>query len=176
MKVFVRMIEGFARVAGTLGRLLGGASCLALFAMVFLNVLGRYLFRQPYIHAYEISSYFLAASVFFTLGYTLRVHGHVAVESVVERLPKLYRRRAETLGAVVFFIWAGMLTYAAWKYWLDMFESGVRSNTILNVRLWIPVLMVVIGVSLLAVEAIAQMLIRFLPDEAVGRTVEMEEV
>jgi TRAP-type C4-dicarboxylate transport system permease small subunit len=151
----VRRILGFAYTAcGVLAGIF-----LVLIAVVILGqVFGRMLgFRVP--GADELAGYFLAATSFLALAYTLRTGGHIRVMLVLSHLPPGPRRIFE-LGALaaasaiaVYFV-----IYAALMAW-ESYVFGDRAIGVLPTPLWIPQLAVVLGLVMLALALIEEFVV-----------------
>jgi TRAP-type C4-dicarboxylate transport system permease small subunit len=99
----------------------------------------------------EFAGFFLAASSFLALAYTLRAGGHIRVELVLQRFGTRGRRAAE--------IWcvaasAAVSIYFAWycaRLVLESIEFGDVSPGIVPVPLWIPQSTMALGLAVLAI-------------------------
>jgi TRAP-type C4-dicarboxylate transport system permease small subunit len=77
------------------------ASALGLMVLViFINVIGRYLFRMPLKGTVEIVELALVVTVFFAMAYTEVVQGHITMDEVVARFPR--RARSIVLSTMYF--------------------------------------------------------------------------
>ena len=99
----------------------------------------------------EFAGFFLAASSFLALAYTLRKGGHIRVNLVIQNITGGPRRWIELwcIGAAAtmsgfFAIWAINLT-------LESFDFGDVSYGMIPVPLWIPQTAVSLGVSMVTV-------------------------
>ncbi len=97
----------------------------------------------------DFTGFFLAASTFLALAYTLRAGGHIRVTLLTGRLPARGRRLAE-VGVVA--IALAMTGYATWYFGLlviESYEFDDRSSGMVSVPLWLPQLPVLVGLSIL---------------------------
>jgi len=86
--------------------------------IIFINVIGRYLFRMPLKGTVEIVELALVVTVFFSMAYTEVVHGHITMDEVVARFPR--RVRAIVLSVMYFaaaaFFFCRGITLAAGRH------------------------------------------------------------
>jgi TRAP-type C4-dicarboxylate transport system permease small subunit len=99
----------------------------------------------------EFAGFFLAASSFLALAYTLRAGGHIRVRLLLQRLPAGAQRLAEywCVCAALF-----VSAYFAWYCWRLVAESLAyhdMSPGIVPVALWIPQSAMALGLSVLAI-------------------------
>ena len=73
----------------------------AIFAVIILGVVRRYVFGAPLIWADEMAAILFVWLVFWTGALVLRLREHVAFEIVYEMLPPVGRRALGLAGAVV---------------------------------------------------------------------------
>lgn len=132
--------------------------CLIVVVQVGLNIfdkLSQLLFGTAIgmsIPSYsDFTGFFLAASSFFALAYTLREGGHIRVTLFISVLPRSIRRIVEIgvvflAGAITVFVtfYTILLTYESWEY-------GDLSTGIIPVPLWIPQLAVTCGLVVLSI-------------------------
>ncbi|MFY0597495.1 MAG: TRAP transporter small permease [Cognatishimia sp.] len=97
----------------------------------------------------DFTGFFLAASSFLALAYTLRAGGHIRVTLLTGRLPAGVKTGVEI---AVVLIALSMTAYATWYAGFLVYESlefGDRSSGMVSVPLWIPQLPVVTGLAIL---------------------------
>jgi TRAP-type transport system small permease protein len=88
------------------------AALSVMVLVIFVNVLGRYLFGVPLKGSVEVVEAMLVVAVFFSLAYTESVRGHVSMDEVVARFPRLIR--AIVMG-IMYFAAAAYLFTIAWR-------------------------------------------------------------
>lgn len=99
----------------------------------------------------EFAGFFLAASTFFALSYTLRAGGHIRVDVITQSFPAALRRWTEA-GCYGF---AGTLS-AVFAYWavMQVLESAQYGDVvpgIVRVPLWMPQTSVAAGATILTI-------------------------
>ena len=99
----------------------------------------------------EFAGFFLAASSFLALAYTLRAGAHIRVELVLQRFGTRARRVAEIWCVAVS---AAVSVYFTWYtvgLVLESIEFGDLSPGIVPVPLWIPQAAMAVGLAVLAI-------------------------
>lgn len=128
--------------------------CLLISGQIALNVLSRVLGDSvpSSIPSYaDFAGFMLAGASFLALGHTLRAGGHIRVNLLVARLPRVVQRWAEI--AVI----AGATALTAFALWfmgalvLESLHYGDVSPGIVPVPLWAPQTVVCAGLALLLV-------------------------
>lgn len=163
-----RGLDFIYRAAGALAAFFILAIVALVAAQVMLNladkisagILGKGLGLTIPSYA-DFTGFFLAASTFLALAYTLRAGGHIRVTLLTGRLPSGLKTIFEIM---VVLIALGMSAYATWYAGFLVYESlefGDRSSGMVSVPLWIPQLPVVVGLSILTL-ALADELIGLL--------------
>ena len=115
----------------------------------------------------EFAGFFLAASSFLALAYTLRAGAHIRVELVLQRFGIGARRLAELWCVAVS---AGVSMYFTWYtvgLVLESIEFGDLSPGIVPVPLWIPQAAMALGLAVLSI-ALLDELVRQLRGRAPG--------
>jgi TRAP-type C4-dicarboxylate transport system permease small subunit len=108
---------------------------LALIILVictFMGVIMRYFFNNPFVWLQEVQLWCFTWVVFFGCGAAFRTGSHVAIEVIVDRLPKTLKKIVEVIGYCVV---VGILVYFAIygsKLVLQLLKTG-RTTNILDV-------------------------------------------
>jgi TRAP-type C4-dicarboxylate transport system permease small subunit len=141
---------------------LAGAFLVAICAIVAAQVVGNVIDRllivvigRPLgiiISGYsDFAGFFLAASTFLALAYTLTSGEHVRVRLVLSRVPPRAQRWLElwcaglgAVGTAVATYFAVRLTYNAWRF-------GDTVTGMVPVPLWIPQLAMIAGLAILTI-------------------------
>ena len=95
------------------------ALVLGLMTLItFANVIARYLFNSNILWALETTVFLFAWLVLIGASYCVKTTSHLGVDALVN-LASPGLRKAITLVAAAFcVIFAGLLLYGAWEYWL----------------------------------------------------------
>lgn len=99
----------------------------------------------------EFTGFFLAASSFLALAYTLRAGAHIRVELLVQRLGKGPRRAAELWCVAASAAVAAYFTWYSTGLVFESVEFGDLSPGIVPVPLWIPQAAMALGLAVLAI-------------------------
>lgn len=158
MRLLVRAIEALSETAGYLA----GATVLGLTALIASAVVARRVFGTPILAADELSGYLLLAIVFFGLAYTMKAGGHVRADLVLTYVPARIRGVLEGLATVLALAFTLALLGGAWALVVEYYVHGTTSFKYLQIALWMPAALLVVGAALLALQLVAQ-LIRKLP-------------
>ncbi|MFG1427696.1 TRAP transporter small permease [Roseixanthobacter glucoisosaccharinicivorans] len=126
-----------------------GAVCFLIAGLVCYEVINRTVFGYSLVWVEEVTGYLIGYVAFVGAAATLHQDGHVSVDLLVSHLkgrPLLVLRAA---GELVIAAALALLAYLAVLFWLDAFETGERSGTLLGIELWIPYLSFALGAGLL---------------------------
>ena len=149
-----RLLDGLYHVALYAAGALVALMCLLISAQVFLNAATRFLpvGLPPSIPSYaEISGFMLAAASFFALGPTLKASQHIHITLLTRHLAGRYARLQHV---VIFAIGLGFVLYALYFVGALVYESwefGDKSYGSVKIDLWIPQLMMLLGLAVLAI-------------------------
>ena len=99
----------------------------------------------------EFAGYFLAASSFLALAYTLTRGGHIRVNLLLTRLPLTARLCAEVFSLALCAGVSVFVTFYMAKLCLESYEFGDLSPGIVPVPLWIPQSAVLLGLVIFSI-------------------------
>ncbi|MFV0475363.1 MAG: TRAP transporter small permease [Pikeienuella sp.] len=149
------------RLSGILAALFIVAITALVFAQVCLNLTDRIATLATgaaiglTIPSYsDFTGFFLAASTFLGLAYTLRVGGHIRVTLFLTHLPA---RATRPLGLAVLAIAALIAGYAAWylsALVIESHEFGDRSSGMVSMPLWLVQAPVALGLWIFTIALI----------------------
>lgn len=139
------------------GRLVAWIS-LVITALVFLEVLLRYVFNSPTTWAYEVNLYLQCALVMLAGGYTLMHGGHVRVDIVYRFYDARKRAWVDILTAVLVLTPALPMLYYGGELALEALVTGQRSVSAAELLLWPSMAAVPVGVAFLLLQALANAL------------------
>lgn len=97
---------------------------IGLIILTFVGVFRRYLFRSPIAWMEEVQMILFLWVVFLAAGAAFRAGGHVAIEIVVDSLPKKIRGFIEGLDVLLQLVILGYLTYQSFIFYMQFIESG----------------------------------------------------
>jgi len=99
----------------------GGGMLVTLMGLTVIDVGLRYLFNAPLYGARDVAKLMLLAMVAFSMAYSARSGGQVAIELFAERLSSRQRRWCE---ASLRILSATMLVVLSWRLW----SSGLNAE------------------------------------------------
>jgi TRAP-type C4-dicarboxylate transport system permease small subunit len=131
---------------------IGGFSLILLVLVIFINVIGRYVFRSPLPGAVEVSQLLLVVTVFFAITYTEVRKQHVTFDEVVNRFPN--RLRAVILGIMYFFValYAFTLSWQEGLLAISYCVPRIRVTDVLKIPIAPVMFIISIGALLWGVE------------------------
>ena len=122
----------------------------------------------------EFAGFFLAASSFLALAYTLRAGGHIRVSLIIRRFTGSPRRGIELWCTGAGGMLAGYLAFYAVRLVFDSIEFGDVSPGMVSVALWIPQSAVALGLVILTI-ALADEFVAALKGRAPSYTAKGED-
>ena len=142
-----RLENGFVLV----NRTIIGLMMLAMFGMVFTNVVTRYGFGFSIGWAEEVSSFLMIWVTYLGAGLALREGRHVAIDIFQDMLPDKLRRYARGAIAVLILLFFGFLTW----YGIQFVIFGWSKETMVTqIPRGIPYLAIPIGAAMFALHLI----------------------
>lgn len=153
-----KALDGFYRFGGALSAL----QLTAIMVMIVLQVLGRVLdnlllwagFSPPGLNIpglAQIAAFLLLGATFFGLAYTFWQGGHIRVTLVVQNLPQALKRWMDMAVVAVAILITGYAIWFSARLALDSYDYGDLSIGMVPVPLWIPQLVMVLGLSWLLI-------------------------
>ena len=87
---------------------LGAASLFAMMVLTAADVTGRYLFNRPILGAFELTEFLVLILIFSFLAHTQAHKTHVAVDLLLDRLPKKWQTAIGIFNHVVCLVLMGL--------------------------------------------------------------------
>ena len=147
--MFTRLVNLLAWTAAAL--------FVAAGAMLTYEVAARRLFTAPTRWAAELSQYCLIWGSLIAMAWLLRERRHIAVAAGLALMPAAGRRIADLLGLFAVLALALVVTWYGFEIFLDSFQRGRTTGSLLNLPVWIPELAVPVGFALLSVQCAIEM-------------------
>lgn len=174
MSVLRGLVAGVLDLIDRLSRLmawLSGLTFLLLSFYITVDTLGR-SFGGPYSgFTDDISAFAMAAAGTWASAYALQVGAHVRIDLLLPYLPQPLRAWLDQLAVALAGLLAALLATYAWELVAGSWRLGARSISVLQAPLVIPQSLLAFGLTMLAVQAAALLLARWLgihdiPDES----------
>ena len=106
-----------------------GSAVVIMMLLTCTDVLLR-LFRRPVPGAYEIVGFLGTVVIAFSLAYTSLEKGHIAVEILVEKLPRWMQAGIDTIVSLIGSVLFALITWQSMAYAADLKQSGEISVTL----------------------------------------------
>lgn len=148
MRGLDRALEALAEGAGYLA----GSVVFGLTLLIAAGVFARRVLGAPLLVVDEVSGYLLLAIVFLGLAYTMKAEGHIRSDILLAHVPPRARQRLETFATCLALGFTGVLLAGAWAIAAEYYTRGTLSFKYLQIPLWIPASLLVVGVALLLLQ------------------------
>ncbi len=155
-------MEIFVKAVNWLNERVGVAASFLILPMVFVvayEVVRRYVFNSPTSWGFELSTYIYGVHFMLGAAYTHLHDGHVAIDVVVDRLPrkpKLWMRIITFV--ILFFPFVGILSYESVQYALASWSIKEHSWSAWRPPIYPVKTLMAIGFVLLLLQGIAKFL------------------
>jgi TRAP-type C4-dicarboxylate transport system permease small subunit len=139
------------KALGIAGRRGGGAPggvAVRHRVLVSLDVLLRYFLDRPLLFVDELASLLQVLVIFGGLAYTFLVGGHVRVDLVTSHVPPPVRAWLRVVTLVLGLVFVGVVAWVTMQSALTAYRYG-RVSAVMLYPLWIPMLLIPIGLLLL---------------------------
>ena len=136
------------------GMALAGGILFMLTALyITLDVLGRNFAGVSSAVTDEMGGYALAFGGMWAVAYTLRTNGHVRIDVLLPHLPRRARALLTYAAMAVMMSFAAVVAVYTWTLALDSYWIDARAVSFLRTPLYVPQMLMAIGLSVLALEA-----------------------
>lgn len=129
------MMKDKKRLLGVLSNLdfiVASATLAILVVLTFLGVIWRYCLRAPFVWLEEVQLACMVWIVYLGAGAAFRTGNHVAIEMVVDLMPKMLQKVITVLISVVVVTVIGYLFIQTIGY-IEMFQRSGRTTNILDI-------------------------------------------
>lgn len=140
--------------------------------MIFVSVLVvvqmvwvRYIMQESSIWQTEFVTYLLIASTFIGSPYVLLTRGHVNVDLVPIYVSHEWRIALALFASVLSLAFCLLITWTGYEFWYEAWENRWVSDSIWEVRLWIPYFSMPFGFGVLSLQYIVDIISLIRGDE-----------
>jgi TRAP-type C4-dicarboxylate transport system permease small subunit len=148
-----RFLDGLYSLSGVLA----GLFIVAITLVILVQIVSRWMgFIVP--STDDLSGFFLAASSFLGLAYTLKKGGHIRVNLVIQRLSTAQRHKQELM---VLAIGSSLATLMSWHLGYMVYESWLFDDVsvgYLPIPLWIPQSSMFIGMLIFNIALVDELI------------------
>jgi len=118
----------------------------------------RYILEQSSIWQTEFVTYLLIAATFIGSPYVLLMRGHVNVDLLAFYLSHKWRLVLAMFASLLSLAFCVLITWTGYHFWYEAWENNWVSDTIWEVRLWIPYFSLPFGFAVLSLQYVAEIL------------------
>ncbi len=126
-------------------------------AMLTYEVTARYLFISPTIWAAELSQLCLIWGCMAGMPWLLKTNQHIAVDALTERLGDKAKRICRILAMLSIAAFSAIVTWKGGEIFLDSFERGRTTGSMLDLPTWVSELAIPVGFALLFLQALEEL-------------------
>jgi len=154
MNLFIRFVATVSRLCGVI------AAAMVLVSVVVVSqmVVVRYLLEASTTWQTEFVTYLLIGATVIGSPYVLLTRGHVNVDLLPIYMSHKARVVMALAAALVSLGFCAVLAWTGLEFWYEAWDNGWRSDTIWEVRLWIPYLSMPVGFGILSLQYVADIL------------------
>jgi C4-dicarboxylate transporter, DctQ subunit len=127
-----------------------GAALAAAGILLFVNVVGRYVFLAPISWAEEVSLYLIVWMVFIGASVAIRTRGHVAMDLLPLMLSRRNRSRLAIFIGIAILIFLAVFFYYSGEHTLRVRASG-QLTPVMQAPMWLTYLAMPVGSALMFV-------------------------
>ncbi len=154
-------MNAFVSIVALLSRLCGIAAAAMLFLSVLIvshMVVVRYLLGGSTYWQTEFVSYLLIAATFIGGPYVLLTRGHVNVDLLPMYLGRKGRMALALFASVLSLAFCIVVAWTGYDLWREAWDKRWLSETLWEVRMWIPYLTLPVGFGILSLQYVADIM------------------
>ncbi len=125
MKVYNGLVERVGKILDYLA----GICLVSTMLVVIVNILMRGIFHDPLLGTMEYVNILTALTVAFALAYCAYRNGQIAVDLLVDKMPKVAQAGIDTVTSIIGLIFWAIAAYYMADYGRTMTETGLVSST-----------------------------------------------
>jgi TRAP-type C4-dicarboxylate transport system permease small subunit len=140
----------------------GALSLFGMMCLTAMDVIGRYIFNAPITGVFEITEFLVLILIFSFIGYTQSQKTHVAVDMVVNLMPKSLRFIIELVNHLICFFLMGLITWMGIENALELKEVGEATPN-LTIPTYPFVFFLVMGCAVMCLEYLRDIITLLVP-------------
>lgn len=156
MKILWNSLSNSFERLSRIGAVLAEICLLLLLALVFHEVIARYVLNKPTLYSVEISEYLLIFVAFMAAGWVLQEDKHVRMQVLVNLMPGKVRYGFALFTSAIVLCYCAILVWQGTKASVMAFKGGYHSSSLLDVPLCIPYAIIPIGALILGLQMVVR--------------------
>jgi TRAP-type C4-dicarboxylate transport system permease small subunit len=157
VKAARRFYDGLSTVVRS-----GAEVCVfGMIGLLFVDVVGRYVFSKSTLISYDMTGYFLVGITYLGAAYGLTQGSHIKITVLTDLMRASAKQRWELVVDLIALFFTAVLWWKSVDLVRFSLDTGIRATSFMGEPMWIPQLLVPIGLGLLVVENILELIGRF---------------
>jgi TRAP-type C4-dicarboxylate transport system permease small subunit len=141
--------------------IVGSITLLGMVGLIFADIVSRKLLKTSLHISMEYSEYGLAFITMLSLSSVTRMKEHLQVKVLIERLGKPARRVAHFFVSLLLLLLYNLfITYMCYRLFTESLTLGSKSQTISHTPLWIPQIVLFIGIVVTDIRLLIELIKR----------------
>jgi TRAP-type C4-dicarboxylate transport system permease small subunit len=162
------VIVTVTRIIAGVNEAVMGLSTLAVLAAAFVltqSVVSRYFLKVSTDWQDEVSVFLLVGATFMCCAYVQSYRGHVGIDAIASVLPASINRIRRLFVDVASLLFCTFFTWKAWTLFHEALVGGQTTSSSFAPPLWIPYVLMALGMSNLSLQLLSQVLGHLVPKE-----------
>ncbi|WP_313238351.1 TRAP transporter small permease [Sporosarcina ureae] len=139
-------------------------STLFIVALVFLQVLSRYVFNISVGWSAELARYLLIWITWISMSYTIRKNDHIKITLLVDRLPVNVQKVVQVIVILLWSVFAIVMAIVGTQVVQTLKLMGQKTST-LGLPMWVVYLIIPIGGMLMLIRLVQRLYFIFKPEK-----------
>ncbi|MGU3361066.1 TRAP transporter small permease [Methylobacterium sp. M6A4_1b] len=132
--------------------LLGGIALVCACLVLSYSVVIRYVLHEPTDWQDEMAVFLIVGATFFSAAAVQAKRGHVAIEALTGLLSPRVNRARLLMADVISFVFVAFFAWKSWTLLHEAWVDGQVSQSSWGPPLWIPYVLMAIGMTLLGIQ------------------------
>lgn len=151
-------MQRFSRIVLTGIAYISAAMLAYLLAIIFINIILRYVFNSSIVTTEEVSRFLFIWIVFLGVILAAHEHKHVVVNLVVDRLPAAPKRAITIVTQTLILIISCLVAYGAWVHSVSNWGNVAPITFVPYTLLYFPIFLAAFGSAVVAAADLRRLL------------------